>query len=160
MNRDVHTEIPAAPRPAAPLPAAPLPATAIHLMVRADAELMAAQFSSEAGERFVHAHLAGLRAAAAVLAVRGRPTGRRALRTVWEMLAAVAPEVETWAAYFAAGAASRRAVEAGRSDAVDAARAEEVLCAAEDFVDAVRALLDAATGTGVQRRTLLAAQAS
>ena len=149
MNRIVH--------------AAPLPATAVDLMTRADAELLAAQFSSEAGERFVHAHLAGLRAAAAVLAVRGRPTGRRAARTVWEMLAAVAPEVDDWAAYFAAGAAGRRAVEAGRTDAIDAARAEEVLCAAEDFLDEVRALLDGAPATGSAgggRRQLLAVRAS
>jgi hypothetical protein len=149
MNRTVH--------------AAPLPATAVDLMARADAELLAAQFSSEAGERFVHAHLASLRAAAAVLAVRGRPTGRRAVRTVWEMLAAVAPEVESWSVYFAAGAAGRRAVEAGRSDAVDAPRAEEVLCAAEDFLDEVRALLDTAPVTapgGGGRRQLLSVRAS
>lgn len=150
MNRNVH--------------AAPLPATAVELMTRADAELLAAQFSAEAGERFVHAHLASLRAAAAVLAVRGRPTGRRAVRTVWEMLAVVAPEVAGWSAYFAAGAAGRRAVEAGRTDAVDAARAEEVLCAAEDFLDEVRALLDAgpvtATPAGAGRRQLLSVRAS
>ena len=127
-----------------PIHPAPLPANAIDLMTRADAELMAAQFSSEAGERFVHAHLAGLRAAAAVLAVRGRPAGRRAPRTVWELVAAVAPEVGAWTVYFAGGADQRRAVEAGRADAVDAARAEEVLCAAEDFLDEVRALLDPA----------------
>ncbi|RYV52475.1 SAV_6107 family HEPN domain-containing protein [Pengzhenrongella frigida] len=148
MNRIVHT--------------APLPATAVDLMTRADAELLAAQFSSEAGERFVHAHLAGLRAASAVLAVRGRPTGRRAARTVWEMLTAVAPELEDWSAYFAAGAAGRRAVEAGRADAVDGARAEAVLCAAEDFLDEVRALLEAIPATGDEggRQRLLAVQAS
>lgn len=121
---------------------APLPATAVDLMTRADAELLAAQFSTEPGERFVHAHLAGLRAAAALIAVRGRPAGRRGPRTVWEMLAAVAPEVETWSAYFAGGADLRRSVEAGRTDVVDAARAEELLCAAEDFLDEVGALLD------------------
>ncbi|HEY5515727.1 MAG TPA: SAV_6107 family HEPN domain-containing protein [Pengzhenrongella sp.] len=150
MNRPVH--------------AAPLPATAVDLMTRADAELLAAQFSSEAGERFVHAHLAGLRAAAAVLAARGRPSGRRARLTVWEMLTAVAPEVETWAVYFAGGAALRQAVEAGRVDAVDVARAEEVLCAAEDFLDEVRALLDPASDLsdhrGAERRQILAVQAS
>lgn len=150
MNRVVH--------------AAPLPATAVDLMTRADAELLAAQFSSEPGERFVHAHLAGLRAAAAVLAVRGRPAGRRTARTVWEMLVAVAPEVETWSVYFAGGAALRRAVEAGRSDAVDAPRAEEVLCVAEDFLDEVRALLEPESDLLVHghggRRQLLAVQAS
>ena len=124
--------------------AAPLPATAVDLMARADAELLAARLSVQAGDRFVHAHLAGLRAAAAVVAARGRPAGR-APRTVWEMLAAVAPEVETWSVYFAGGAALRRAVEAGRSDVVDLARAEQAACAAEDFVDEVRALLEPCT---------------
>lgn len=125
----------------------PIPATAVDLMTRSEAELLAAQFSSEPGERFVHSHLAALRAAAAVLAVRGRPGGRRAPRTAWEMLAAAAPECQAWSVYFAGGAALRRAVEAGRLDAVDAARAEEVLCAAEDFLDEVAVLL----GTGVAR---------
>lgn len=150
MNRTVH--------------AAPLPTTAVDLMTRADAELMAAQFSSEgAGERFVRAHLAALRAAAAVLAVRGRPTGRRSAGTVWELLAAVAPELEDWSVYFAAGAAGRRAVEAGRADAVDSARAEAVLCAAEDFLDAVRALLEEGPAASVAvsgRRQMLAVRAS
>lgn len=127
MNRSVHT--------------APLPQSAVDLLARADAELLAAQFSSEPGEQFVHAHLAALRAAAAVIAVRGRPLGRRAPRAAWEMLAVVAPELDAWSAYFASGAALRRAVDAGRLDAVDAARAESVLCSAEDFLDEVGELL-------------------
>ncbi|QTE30646.1 SAV_6107 family HEPN domain-containing protein [Pengzhenrongella sicca] len=150
---------------AVPLHSVPLPATAVDLLTRAEAELLAAQFSNDPGERFVHAHLAGLRAASAVLAVRGRPGGRRAPRTVWEMLDAVAPEVETWSAYFAGGAGLRRAVEAGRSDAVDAARAEEVLCAAEDFLDEVgellaRAALGGGAGAVPARPRSLAVRAS
>ncbi len=100
--------------------AAPLPQTAVDLLRRADGELLAAQFSAAPDETFTHAHLAALRAAAAVLAVRGRPTGRRAPRTVWDMLAAVAPEAADWSTYFAAGAPVRRAIDAGRFDAVDA----------------------------------------
>jgi hypothetical protein len=123
--------------------AAPLPQTAVDLLRRADAELLAAQFSTAPDETFTHAHLAALRAAAAVLAVRGRPTGRRAPRTAWDMLTAVAPEAAGWSAYFAAGAPVRRALEAGRFDAVDAEHAEATLCAAEDFLDEVRTLLDA-----------------
>ena len=134
MNRDVAQPV--------PLRSVPLPATAIDLLRRADAELLAAQFAADAGDRFVHAHLAALRGAAAVLAVRGRPGGRRAPRTAWELLSAVAPEVEAWSVYFAAGAGTRQAVEAGRSYAVGAARSEEALCAAEDFLDDVRALLE------------------
>ncbi len=126
--------------------AAPLPSTAVDLLRRADGELLAAQLSSSPAETFNHAHLAALRAAAAVLAVRGRPTGRRAPRTVWDMLAAVAPEASAWATFFAAGAPLRLAVDAGRYDAVDAEHAERTLSGAEDFLDAVRDLLEPADG--------------
>ena len=121
--------------------AAPLPTTAVDLLRRADGELLAAQLSQAPAETFNHAHLAALRAAAAVVAVRGRPGGRRPPRTVWDMLAAVAPEAATWATFFAAGASLRLAVDAGRFDAVDAEHAERTLSAAEDFLDDVRGLL-------------------
>ncbi|MGV8976462.1 MAG: SAV_6107 family HEPN domain-containing protein [Cellulomonas sp.] len=120
-----------------------LPARSHELLQWADAELVAAQFSSEAWERFSHAHLAALRGGAALLAVRGRPGGRRPPRTVWDMLRVVAPELERWSDYFAAGAGLRSAIEAGRFDAASDARAEQALCAAEDFIDELRALLTA-----------------
>lgn len=120
---------------------APVSPRARELVHRADAELLAAQYSSEAWEQFSHAHLAALRAGAAVVASRGTPGGRRPPRTVWAMLHQVAPELDEWSDYFAAGAAARSAVEAGRFDAVSAERAEQTLCAAEDFVDAARALV-------------------
>lgn len=110
-----------------------------QMLARADAELLAAQFSAEAWERFTHAHLAAVRAAAAVVAARGRPAGRGAPRTVWEMLGLVAPDMTRWAALFADAARLRAALEAGRFDAVSAARAEQALCDAEDFVDLARA---------------------
>lgn len=119
----------------------PVPARARTLFARADAELVAAQFSPEPWERFTHAHLAALRAGAGVVAARGVPGGRRAPRTVWAQLDVAAPELTRWSTYFAAGAVLRSAVDAGRFSAVSEERAEEVLCAAEDFVDAARALL-------------------
>lgn len=113
--------------------------TVVQMLARADAELLAAQFSGEAWERFTHAHLAAVRAAAAVVATRGRPGGRGAPRTVWDMLGVVAPEMARWAAVFADGARLRAALDAGRFEAVSAARADQALCDAEDFVDLVRA---------------------
>src|SRR5659263_444665 len=89
-----------------------LPTRSHELLQRADAELVAAQFSSEAWERFSHAHLAALRGGAALLAVRGRPGGRRPPRTVWDMLRVVAPELARWSDYFAGGP-GRRARRAG-----------------------------------------------
>ena len=120
---------------------APGPSRVRQLLVRADAELVAAQFSAEAWEQFSHAHLAAVRAGAAVVAAEGAPTGRAAPRTVWGQLGAVAPSLSRWAALFADAAPLRAAVEAGRFDLVTTARAEEALVEAEDFVDVVRAFL-------------------
>ena len=123
----------------------PVPASALELLVRSDSELVAAQLSTVPEEQFLHAHLAALRAGAALLQVTGRPARRPVPRTVWDMVSAVAPELGEWTAFFADGAATRSAVEAGRG-AVDSARAERTLSAAEDFQDAVRAALDPAGG--------------
>lgn len=122
-------------------PHAPIPHSALDLLARSDAELAAGAICTAADERFLHGHLAALRAGAALLEVTGRPAGRPRPRTVWDMVAAVEPELSGWTSYFAAGAAARSAVEAGRADVVDDARAEQTLDAAEDFQDAVRAVL-------------------
>ncbi len=135
--------------------------TVVQMLARADTELLAAQFSAEAWERFTHAHLAAVRAAAAVVAARGRPSGRGAPRTVWEMLVAVAPEMTRWAALFADGAPLRAALEAGRFDAVPVARADQALCDAEDFVDLARAAAaDEWSGGAASSSRMLAVRAS
>ena len=51
----------------------PLTPAALDLLDRSQGDLVTALRSEQAGERYVHAHLAALRAAAAVVAVRGRP---------------------------------------------------------------------------------------
>lgn len=124
----------------------PLSEAATQLLARSDAEIVAATLASGADETFLHAHLAALRAGAALVQARGRPTGRPAPRAVWDMVAVVAPDLAQWAAFFADNAAARAAVEAGRGDAVDRGRAERALVAAEDFADAVRAELGVAAG--------------
>lgn len=134
------------PGPAARVAGPPVSDGAVELLGRSDAELVAAQLSGEPEERLVHAHLAALRAAAAVLAVKGSPGRRRSPRPVWEMVGEVAPELADWAAWFAAAAPVRAAAEAGRRD-VSVEQAERTVAAAEDFQDAVRAMLDP-TGVG------------
>ena len=119
--------------------AGPQSARAVELLRRADAELVAARLSSEAWELFTHAHLAALRAGAAVVAARTAGPGRKALRTVWDLLDAVAPELAAWSAYFAGAASLRSAVDAGRFEELSPGRAEQALFWAEDFVDAARA---------------------
>ncbi|MCL2454340.1 MAG: SAV_6107 family HEPN domain-containing protein [Micrococcales bacterium] len=128
-----------------------LSASALRLLARADGELVAAALCGQPWERYLHAHLAALRAAAAVLDVRGTPRGRGVPRDVWGLAERVAPELAGLWAYFAAGAPLRAAVEAGRTDRVSAERADEVVGCAEQTVEAVRMVLglgDAALGLG------------
>jgi len=122
---------------------APVPDSARELLARSDAELLAATLAGDPEDVFRHAHLAALRAGAALVQVRGRPGGRPAPRTVWDMVAALAPELRSWTAYFAGNAPARSAVEAGRTGVVDLGRAERALAAAQDFQAAVRDLVGA-----------------
>lgn len=134
----------AARREAAPGPVAVSPEVA-SLLARADAELVAATLATDAADRFLHAHLAALRAAAAVVALRGRPSPRSRARTVWDMLALVEPGLAAWSGYFAGGARLRAALDAGRPVEVDPARADELVVCAEDFRDEVAMLVDPET---------------
>lgn len=96
-----------------------------------------ARRAEDAGERFVLAHLAALRAAAALIAQRGTAGSRRRLVSVWVVLARVAPELADWASYFAAGAPIRAAVEAGAVSAATPRVAADQLRSAGDFLDVV-----------------------
>ncbi|MGK5532303.1 SAV_6107 family HEPN domain-containing protein [Streptomyces sp. URMC 129] len=112
---------------------APASPAALDLLAQAERGLAEAASLSDPGEAYVAAHLAALRAAAAVLAVRGRPEptarGRRRIRSVWEVLPEIAPELAEWSVLFAASAERRARIEAGirgvagRGDADDLRRA-------------------------------------
>jgi hypothetical protein len=128
------------------------PTVPAHMLPhRSPAELLALsrQGLAEAAEtqpdglRYATAHLAALRAAAAVLAARARPEPRRRQRltSVWSLLAAVAPEFGEWAAYFATGASKRAAAEAGIPRAVTAGEADDLVRAADEFVNLVAGTL-------------------
>jgi hypothetical protein len=138
MERDVRRRI-----------VAPVSTEVLRLLMRSDAELDAAHRASDASARFVHAHLAALRAAAALLALRGRPSGRRTRRTVWALVEVVEPGLSGWTSYFAGGASTRAAIDAGRFDTVDATRADELVRCAEDFRDEVGILVDPDASFGV-----------
>ena len=120
-----------------------------ELLARSDDELVAADLAGTAEERFVHGHLAALRAGAAVVAAFGRPGRRRGPRPVWELVAVAVPELAGWTARFAAAAPLRAAVETGRA-AVDDARADRAVAEASGFADAVRSLLDAGAQGGLR----------
>jgi hypothetical protein len=133
--------------------AARVPTVPAHVLPhRTPAELLAlarlglaeaAQTSAD-GLRYATAHLAALRAAAAVLAARARPepgARRSRVTSVWHLLTAVAPELAEWASFFAAGASKRAAAEAGIARAVSAREADDLTRAANQFVDVVAGAL-------------------
>lgn len=104
------------PRTTAPMPTpwAPAPRAAEDLLAAARRSLTEASIATTPGERYAAAHLAALRAAAAVLAARSRPSAKRSrVRSVWAVLPQVTPEFAEWAGFFAAGAGKRAAAEAG-----------------------------------------------
>lgn len=96
------------------------------------------------GLRYATAHLAALRAAAAILAARARPaasTRRSRVTSAWSLLVLVAPEFSEWASYFALGAGKRAAAEAGIPRVVTPREADDLLRAAEQFVAVVESTL-------------------
>jgi predicted ATP-grasp superfamily ATP-dependent carboligase len=109
--------------------------SAFGLLTQARSVLTEAAEANEPGERFRLAHLSALRTAAAVSAQRGRPaSARRRLTNVWVLLERVAPEHAGWAAYFAAGAPIRAAIEAGAMSAVSTRTADDQLRSAAEFL--------------------------
>lgn len=125
----------APPRVAPTPPRRSMPGSAAALVAQARDVLAEATRADEVGERFRLAHLAALRTAAALFADRGRPaSGRRRLVSAWVLVDAVAPEFSEWAAYFAAGAPARAAVEAGATSAVSARDADDQVRAAAQFL--------------------------
>lgn len=115
--------------------------SSVDLVERAHHSLLNAVRATTPGERYVAAHLAALRSAAAVLAVRGRPSTRGGPRSVWEVLPRVAPELTEWAAFFDAGASRRAAVEAGRDELVTSREADDLVRDAETFLVLVETAL-------------------
>jgi len=142
---------PAAPAAAPPegmsvIPAPGLPAASRDLLAGAARELLAAgapDLVDDPGARYARAHLAALRAAAAVLAARGRPGKRRSggVRSAWVLLAEVAPELAEWAAFFAAGAGKRAAAESGLRGVVSEREADDLVRDVETFLGVVARLL-------------------
>lgn len=115
---------------------APVSPAVRDLLASAARCLMDAGAAGSSGERYAAAHLTALRAAAAVLASRGRPNGRSRPRSVWDLLAAVAPEFAEWSAFFAAGAGKRAAAEAGLN-VVTEREADDLMRDAEKFLELV-----------------------
>jgi hypothetical protein len=114
-----------------------VPGAVLSLLRTARQGLAEAEAETDTGTRYIGAHLAALRAAAAIVAARGEPgTGarRRRPRSVWELLPQVEPALAEWAAFFAASAAKRAAAEAGLPRAATAREADDLLRDASTFL--------------------------
>ena len=123
----------------------PLSETTATYLERAAASLREAVTSTDAGLRYTHAHVAALRATAALLAARATPVpgrrGRAVQRNAWVLLAQVAPEFAEWAAFFSAGAGKRAAAEAGSARAVTEREADDLVRDADRYLGLVEEAL-------------------
>src|SRR3954451_24108581 len=122
-----------------------LPATTHSYLARSAESLRDAVVAPDVPTRYACAHVAALRAAAALLAARARPARssgrRRPQKNAWVLLAEVAPELTEWAAFFAAGAAKRAAAEAGSTRAVTEREADDLVRDADRFLAVVEQAL-------------------
>jgi hypothetical protein len=126
-----------------------VPAQSRDLLAGSARELLAAGAADDPETRYARAHLAALRASAAVLAARagarpGQPRRSARVRSAWVLLAEVAPELAEWAAFFAAGAGKRAAAEAGLRGVVTAREADDLVREAETFLALVARALGVA----------------
>ncbi|MGJ5896227.1 hypothetical protein DF268_25195 [Streptomyces sp. V2] len=121
------------------------PPAALDLLTQARTGLDEAAVLDTPNERYATAHLAALRTAAAVLAARARPdlTPRRRarIRSAWELLPEIAPELAEWSAHFAAGATRRARAEAGIVGAASPRDADDLIRDVAMFVRLVERLL-------------------
>jgi len=116
-----------------------LPATTHSYLSRSAESLSEAIVAADIATRYACAHVAALRAAAALLAARAQPspTRRRPQKNAWVLLTEVAPELAEWATFFAAGASKRAAAEAGSTRAVTEREADDLVRDADRFLAVV-----------------------
>ncbi len=117
----------------------PVAPAAIALLTQASRGLADAERYAEPVERFTESYSAALRAAAAVLAARGRPhRGRTRPTSVWTLLESAAPELAEWAVFFAAHSGLQAAAQAGITHRISARAADDLLRQAGQFVELAR----------------------
>lgn len=92
-------------------------------------------------EQYVAAHIAALRAGAALLAVRAKPSRSSRIRSVWQMLPGIAPELAEWCAYFDAIGRRRVFVEIGR-EPVSQRQADDLVRDAQLFLGCIASQLE------------------
>ncbi|HET6499283.1 MAG TPA: SAV_6107 family HEPN domain-containing protein [Amycolatopsis sp.] len=146
------------PQSALPLPVSPPVApAAVSLLGESRRGLAEAGHATDPAPRFIASYLAALRAAAAVLAARGRPhRGRARPASVWVLLEATAPELGEWAVFFAANSATQAAAQAGITRRMTARAADDLLRQAGQFIEIADRVVHGGRASGLvpdQRRS-------
>jgi hypothetical protein len=120
-----------------------LPAATHSYLERSAESLREAITCPDVPRRYALAHVAALRATAALLAARAQPmpVQKRRQKNAWVLLAEVAPELKEWATFFASGAAKRAAAEAGSRRAVTEREADDLVRDADRFLAVVETSL-------------------
>lgn len=120
-------------------PAAGAPsATAVSLVQQVKRGLAEVEWEANPAEKFVKAYLCALRAAAAMLALRGRPhRGRSRPTSAWVLLTVVAPELREWAAFFESFSATCAAINAGITRVITQRSADDLVRQAVQFLQLV-----------------------
>ncbi|WP_158888778.1 SAV_6107 family HEPN domain-containing protein [Amycolatopsis anabasis] len=128
----------------------PVAPAAVALLAQARRGLADARSEREPAQRFIASYLSALRAAAAILAARGRPhRGRAKPASVWVLLEAAAPELREWAAFFASNSALQAAAQSGITRRVTEEAAAELFGQAGRFVELARRSIYQRGGAGI-----------
>ncbi|WP_165436495.1 SAV_6107 family HEPN domain-containing protein [Amycolatopsis suaedae] len=118
------------------------PSSAVSLLTQARREHGEATRQTDPVERYTGSYYSALRAAAAVLAARGRPhRGRARPASVWVLLDSTVPELGEWAAYFDSHSATHAAAQAGLARKVTADLAAELHEQSGRFLEVARGLV-------------------
>ncbi|HTZ45204.1 MAG TPA: SAV_6107 family HEPN domain-containing protein [Jatrophihabitans sp.] len=114
----------------------PVPGSVANVLTQARHIWAGAVLEPQPAEKYRSAHIAALRAAAAVLALKARPAsvGSRRPTSAWVLLDRLAPELSEWSAYFSDSAQRRAAIEAGSVSVVSERDADDLLRAAGEFI--------------------------
>lgn len=125
------------------VPTAPVAEAAMRLLRAAHQGVAEATAETEPASRYVAAHLAALRTAAAVVTARGKPLSapKGRPRSVWVKLPQVAPELAEWSARFESGAGERALAEVGLRRDMKARVADQYLEDAMQFLALVEMTL-------------------
>ena len=120
-----------------------LPAATHSYLERSAESLREAITCTDVPQRYALAHVAALRATAALLAARAQPmpVQKRRQKNAWVLLTEIAPEFAEWASFFAAGATKRAAAEAGSHRAVSEREADDLVRDADRFLALVETSL-------------------